>query len=132
MYRLINEKMGKDKGCILKAKYIDVKKISADIEEELKSKYEKSKQGKKGQNVIEFSEKIEQDTKHKYRGFGENNASQQTVNSIVLLYQSVNEEHTLTDTHIIIKDHNPYFYRLYHHFSVKFTHLESSLSNKDS
>ena len=66
MFKILSEKMGKDKGSILKAKYVDVKKISAQIEEDLRHKSEKLKEKKKPHHRrFESCEKIEVDMKKK-------------------------------------------------------------------
>ena len=63
--------MGTDKGSILKAKYIDVKKISAQIDEEdLKSKFKKDKDKRKiNHRRFESLGKVEIDMKKKFSGF---------------------------------------------------------------
>jgi hypothetical protein len=66
MFKKLTEKMGKDKGSILKAKYVDVKKISAQIEEDLKHRAEKEKTRKKTVHKRnESADKVEVDVKKK-------------------------------------------------------------------
>jgi hypothetical protein len=66
MFKKLTEKMGKDKGSILKAKYVDVKKISAQIEEDLKHRSEKEKTRKKTVHKRnESADKVEVDVKKK-------------------------------------------------------------------
>ena len=70
MFKILTEKMGKDKGSILKAKYIDVKKISAQIEDDLKHKSEKDRLKKKTIHYRRESyEKVEMDIKKKSSKF---------------------------------------------------------------
>ena len=132
MFKKLTEKMGKDKGSILKAKYIDVKKISAQIEDDLKQKSNKEKLKKKSFNLRhESHDKTELDIKKHYSKFTEDTKAVGVINCqqdierlhpqvsfYLIKTEAIEECHIITDKHLILKEYNNFYFREFHFIYV--------------